>query len=625
MALQTAQQAKLIARYIERVQMGKFGFAFQVLIILTLSALVCFMVLNIILNLDDDFIRQRKSEFQGTQLLATSNMAYGIQDEFHKIEMKVFGLARFISSFESEAKGIIADGYGALEEKIDGLYYFDNTDQDSFAFPSSTPAVSNDVWLDIRKRAKETKRSVLTYVREPGRSEGLLLWTLPVQLGQRAGPPLQTPENFGFLAVSLRVSRLGRIFKQFITQDYSDEFVILDDQLRVLISSDETIIGESIDSVFDIVSNGILWSDIAESSPTQRGNVMEIESTAGTLKQYHSGGDQMSSGNRGLVLGGTNPKHLAAVDRFGIFGQNWHLMFYSPQQRVIDLAYGVISERRVVAVVLLSLLLGMTILMIVLMQRHQQIERGQKALLVAEKAAMAASQAKSAFLANMSHELRTPLNAIIGYSEMLLEDAEDEGAEERMADLQKVRRSGHHLLGLISDILDISKIEAGKLELSFDAVDFDELIQDVQSTVQPLVEKNGNSLDVVVADNIGLLECDAQRVRQVLMNLLSNAAKFTEDGVVGLDVQRGGNGWLCITICDDGIGMSEEQVDRLFQPFHQADNAISKRYGGTGLGLAISLRFAEMMGGRIAVDSRLGEGSRFTFWLPDIVPDYPPQ
>ena len=236
------------------------------------------------------------------------------------------------------------------------------------------------------------------------------------------------------------------------------------------------------------------------------------------------------------------------------------------------------------------------------------------------EAAESANQAKSAFLANMSHELRTPLNAIIGYSEMMLEDAEAEGAGERISDLQKVRSSGTHLLGLINDILDISKIEANKLELNIDRVDLADLLSDVETTAVPLMEANDNRFKVTMPDDVGLIEGDDQRLRQILLNLLSNAAKFTENGDIDLTVERTGDSWVRFVVRDTGIGMSAEQVDRLFQPFVQADSSIAQRYGGSGLGLSISQRFVEMMGGRITIDSEPGEGSCFTVWLPDIEP-----
>ena len=247
--------------------------------------------------------------------------------------------------------------------------------------------------------------------------------------------------------------------------------------------------------------------------------------------------------------------------------------------------------------------------------RHREIE-----LRSAKEQAESASRAKSEFLANMSHELRTPLNAIIGYSEIMLEDAEEEKAEERVGDLQKVRRSGRHLLGLIDNVLDISKIEAGKIELNIHPVDVTDLISEVESTAAPLMEANDNRFKIVAPEAIGSLECDDQRLRQVLLNLLSNAAKFTENGDIDLTVESSSDGWVRFAVRDTGIGMSAEQVEGLFEPFNQADSSITQRFGGTGLGLAISKRFVELMGGRITVESELGAGACFTLWLPHIEP-----
>ncbi|WP_293078316.1 ATP-binding protein [Okeania sp. SIO3B5] len=244
--------------------------------------------------------------------------------------------------------------------------------------------------------------------------------------------------------------------------------------------------------------------------------------------------------------------------------------------------------------------------------------------------AEAANRAKSIFLANMSHELRTPLNAIIGYSEILLEDARDLGYEDFVHDLDNIHTAGKHLLTIINDILDLSKIEAGKMDIHLESFKIMALIENVVATIQPLIEQNSNTLEIICDDNQELIVADPNKMRQVILNLLSNAAKFTENGNISLKVKIISNyedctvnneeldskKMLILSVTDSGIGISEKQMKILFQPFTQADNSTTRKYGGTGLGLAISRHFCKMMGGDISVVSEVKKGSIFTVKIP---------
>ncbi|MBA3532242.1 MAG: response regulator, partial [Ardenticatenales bacterium] len=247
----------------------------------------------------------------------------------------------------------------------------------------------------------------------------------------------------------------------------------------------------------------------------------------------------------------------------------------------------------------------------------------QERLFLAKQAAESASHAKSVFLANMSHELRTPLNAIIGYSELLQEEVEEAGYTQFSSDLERIRTAGNHLLSLVNGVLDLSKIEAGKMELSLESFSIPALIHGVIITVRSLAARNENLLEVHCAPDIGLMHGDMTKVRQVLLNLLGNACKFTERGTISLTVTRylrGEEAWVCFAVRDTGIGITQEQQARLFEEFNQGDSSTTRKYGGTGLGLALSRRLARLMRGDITMESGLGTGASFTLFLPAMLP-----
>ncbi len=253
-----------------------------------------------------------------------------------------------------------------------------------------------------------------------------------------------------------------------------------------------------------------------------------------------------------------------------------------------------------------------------LLAQKVTLEEQSAELKQAREAADTANQSKSIYLANMSHELRTPLNAIIGYSELLAEEAADNGHVDLIPDLEKIHVAGKHLLGLINDVLDLSKVEAGKMELSLEKLPVSALLAGVIDTTEPLVRKQGNQL-ILDAVDLGSMNTDVTKLRQILINLLGNASKFTENGTIYLRARResvGSRAWLVFSVQDTGIGITPAQQEKLFEPFAQADASTRGKYGGTGLGLALSRRFSELLGGSIRLESVPGQGTTFTVCVP---------
>ncbi|MGI8617591.1 MAG: sensor histidine kinase [Gemmatimonadaceae bacterium] len=252
-------------------------------------------------------------------------------------------------------------------------------------------------------------------------------------------------------------------------------------------------------------------------------------------------------------------------------------------------------------------------------QLERKVDERTRELSLAKEASESANRAKSQFLANMSHELRTPLNAIIGYSELLIEEAQEAGDKSLAGELNKIGTAGRHLLSLINTVLDLSKVEAGKMTIFCETFDVSDVVGEVATTVTPLAEKNLNRLQVTCTEGLDSMHTDAVKLRQILLNLLSNACKFTHDGTISLDVKRrakDGDDEMIFIVADSGIGIPPDQITRIFDPFAQAEATTAHQYGGTGLGLTITAHFCRMLGGDITAASSPGEGSRFTVRLP---------
>ena len=258
-------------------------------------------------------------------------------------------------------------------------------------------------------------------------------------------------------------------------------------------------------------------------------------------------------------------------------------------------------------------------------ERTAELVQTNEELLAAKRVAEEASHAKSAFLANMSHELRTPMNAILLYSELLEEELGEQGMQEAVGDLKKIHGAGKHLLSLIDDILDLSKIEAGRMTVSIEPCLVPQMLEEISHTVESLAQKNRNGFTMAIDPSVQLMQTDIKMLRQTIFNILSNASKFTQGGTITLDVRPDPQDpkFLCFTITDTGIGMDPDQVGRIFQEFTQADESTTRRFGGTGLGLTICRKYTDLLGGEIRVSSRLGEGSIFTVRVPFLAPPTP--
>ena len=476
-----------------------------------------------------------------------------------------------------------------------------------------------------------------TYVATPLMREGIPIGTLNVarmEMRPLTDPQIELLKTFADQAV-IAIENV-RLFQEI--QDRTQELARSVDELQALSAVSQTV-SSSLD--FQEVLTTIV-SHAVRLSEADAGTIYELDEETATFAPRAS--DRMpldllmTVQQDRLRLSDDNLVGLAAM--LGRAEQRSDILLNPgvASQPVFDalrragfralLVVPLIRERRVVGalvirrktpglfpdavVELLQTFASQSVLAIENARLFQQVEEKSRELEIA-------SRHKSQFLANMSHELRTPLNAIIGYSEMLQEEAEEIGEEAFIPDLQRVNVAGKHLLGLINDILDLSKIEAGRMDLYLETFSIPDLVRDVVSIVQPLVEKNGNTLAVSCTGDLGTMHGDQTKVRQALFNLLSNASKFTDHGTIRLTVERDADDGVAFGVADTGIGMTEEQLGRLFAAFSQAEASTRSRYGGTGLGLSISRHFCRLMGGDLTVESTYGRGSTFTVLLPATV------
>jgi PAS domain S-box-containing protein len=360
-------------------------------------------------------------------------------------------------------------------------------------------------------------------------------------------------------------------------------------------------------AIIETAPDGILTIDA-------RGVIQTFNAAARSIFGYQA--EEVVGQNVALLM----PKDMVSRHEAGLSRR-----METGEQRVDSNGTEVVGQRKDGSIVPLWLTLGDVNLqsgqrsVVGMLRDITERKRAEAELRVAQEKAETANKAKSAFLANMSHELRTPMNAIIGYSEMLMEDAEDEGHEDMVPDLKKIHSSGNHLLALINDILDLSKVEAGRMDLYLESFDLKMMIEESLGSLEPLVAKNGNILETMLPEDLGMVRADLTKVRQALFNLVSNAAKFTDQGTITIAAHRESleaGDTVRIDVIDTGIGIPEDKLGRVFEEFGQADESTTREYGGTGLGLPISRKFCQMMGGDITVKSERGVGSTFSILIP---------